>query len=356
MLTYKTAGHLVELSQIMLDGWCATGNPTEDPTSFLLAPEPAQPVCGTGPTGHAWPPITTFTYSNATPSPTYHAISTPFQSRPIPCSNGTLCQQRGASLLDVNADGLPDVVDSPTLAGSQTVYLNSAKADGSAVAAASFTPYPLLFPASATTLLDIVSSQMQPFSPNYTAGAFLNDARADALVFDPRWSFGSLSTASSVGAAMYTLRPTTSGGSPAYTWGLSSVVTSPSIMPYEIQNCAGLTLNLVASTLQDTTWYLTACGTPWMYLGTDSLYGTLDIDGDGLQDLLLSSEYGAGYAVPQQNQWNGVPTSTSLSDYYTFVTAKFTSRATNGIVAPFATPPPQKNPRPIRTLRRPSAR
>jgi hypothetical protein len=115
------------------------------------------------------------------------------------------------------------------------------------------------------------------------------------------------------------------------------------MLPAVLQNCASVDfLDRTLTSQWPSSYPVVQCNGPWMYLGADQPYGTLDIDGDGLQDLLLTSVYGAAYGQPD-GTWVGKPVTTGLSDYYTFLNAKFSTRSPNGVVAPFSTPLAQQD-------------
>ena len=343
VLGYTTVEHQTELTQVQLDGWCSANSPKENPSTGLLPPEGGLPVCGEGTAGNLWAPATSFTYSNATPAPAYHPLPQSFNARPNGCPSGTYCSLTPVSILDVNADGMPDVIDQSTPEArsltQQVVSLNSADLAGPDSTLNSWYNYTLsLNPSSPAN--DVTSTSMQAFASNYASGAFLNDGHADALVFDPNWVSGALSspTTSTVSSFLYTPQGSTAPA-PTFAWSPSTLGSIAAVLPATLQNCAPAMLQ--DSQQSGLTYPISTCNFPWEYLGSDEPFGSLDIDGDGLQDLLVTSIYGASYGVPGGTAF-GYAVNTGASDYYPFLNIKFSTRNSLGVVAPFSTPPPQE--------------
>ena len=175
VLSYTTVGMQIQLQQVQLDGWCAQGDPTEDPTTYLLPASTTTPACGTGPSNQAWLATTTFTYSSATNSPTFTKLPQVFNARP----------PTPPTILDVNADSLPDLLDGlPASQNSldQTVWLNSA------ASGASLNTWTSGSMTMNSPTLDAAAYAMDPFANNYASGAFPYDGHVNGLWFDANWT------------------------------------------------------------------------------------------------------------------------------------------------------------------------
>lgn len=315
VLSYGWDWNEYDLQQVQMDGWCSSGDPTEDPNTFLLPPESANPTCGAG-TGNTWPPATTFTYSALgavavpPPTPTFYKMPN-VDVGGVPAGVINL-----PTLVDLNADGMPDIIN-PASASSQEVELNSV---GSSLNTWNALPLSLLHP-----LLGVNPGNMGPWSPNYATGSFLNDSQVNTAWFDPAWfdwTTASKNTTAGVGYVTYAPFFTSST---ALDWGTPVQQTLPSVFPGALQNC------YAPPTTQPNFWW---CEEGTRYAGGDQKFANLDIDGDGFEDLLVSSTYGSGpvsYASATQTQ-----------NYFTALNVKFTQRAITGLVSPFAAPLPQQ--------------
>jgi RHS repeat-associated protein len=317
LLSYTPEGHQVELSQVKLDGWCSSGDPTENATTGLLPPEPASgsPACGAGPSANAWPPATTFTYSRASFAPTYTTLPTTFNARP----------PTPPAIFDLNSDGLPDLIDDGL--GTQIAYLNSAPP---ATALNTWTQYTLTLNHPGT--LGAVSVGMQPFIPNYASAAILNGAQVNGLWFESSWTkspYLSTSTTAGVYADVYSPQQTSAS---TYDWGVPTQYAITSVFPGCLQNC-GQYFDYYGDTSCTT---YDECLPGSMFLGCDQPFTTIDVNGDGLQDLLVTSVYGNATSA------DALGCTSSTSTYTPALNVKLTQRAPSGVVTPFAGPAPQE--------------
>ncbi len=332
LFSYKPAGPEFALWSVNVDGWCASGAPHEK--NEVLSPEVnGTPACGIGPTGSDWPPVTTFTYSNspaasASASPTYVKLLPLFTSRPFWSLDTTAIRRNAPSIMDVNSDGLPDLIDGPaSTGGTQTVWLNSLR------------DFKISnqWMASALTLnnpgpLNATASAMQAFNPGYTSAAVANDGAVNALLFNAQWASGALSKATTAGVMGSLYAPTQLTSS--IDWGVPTQYNIPSVYPGCINNCwpeAAGAHNPAG----------VACQQGTVYLGCDMPFANIDIDGDGLQDLIVSSEYGTCNS-PKDICEASQPGTYLTPHFSTGFNAKFTQRSQGGVVTPFAAPLPQE--------------
>jgi hypothetical protein len=323
VLSYIYDWNEYELHQVQLDGWCSSGDPVEDPTTSLLPPEPANPVCGVpGASGTTWPPPTTFSYYSgggatvpAPPFPTFYKMPN------VDVGGYAAGAVTLPTLLDLNADGMPDIVNPPAnSSGLQTVELNSVNTPLNSWTAL---PISLLHPT-----LGVTSNTISPWSSSYAGGAFLNDSHVNTTWFDPAWfASQTASKLTSPGVSYVTYSPVFSSPS-SMDWGAPVEQTLASVFPGCLQNC----VKEEGCASQDCG---TICAQGSRYAGCDQKLATLDVDGDGLQDLVVASAYGVG-ADPHH------VFDQSTESYSTSLNVKFTQRGINGTVAPFAAPGPQE--------------
>ena len=324
ILSYVPEGHDLAVSQVLVDGWCSSNSPKEG-AGYLLAPESASgpPACGVGPGGTSWPPATAFTYSNqayAGPkyTPTLASLAAPpFTARP----------PTPPAILDLNSDGMPDLVDQPpapptTTTQWQAAWLNSAPP------ATGLNTWTFAMLTLSSGPLNATAALMAPSNPGYASAAILNDSHVNAIFFDPNWNNNLLTApdTNSVGASVYSPRQMSPS---TYDWGAPAPYTLTSINPGVEQNC---------TVLPGPVWNPgpdPQCEPGSTYLGSDKPFVNIDVDGDGLQDLIVSSVYGSSslFATVEGTMWG------DQSSYSVGLNANFTQRDATGVVHPFAASP-----------------
>jgi len=326
VLSYAWNWDEFELHEVQVDGWCASGDPFEN-ASGLLPTESSTPVCGiAGASGQAWPPPTVFTYNAAggvaaasPPVPVFHTIpGSP--AGPPPAGANTL-----PTILDLNADGMPDIIFPASSTGWQVASLNSANG---VMDQWYSIPMSLLYPT-----LGVDPQTLGPWSRNYAGGAFQNNSQVSAGWFDSTWANTSVSQKWTVPGVTYVtysppIVPSYQTTPNSLDWGLPVQGTVPSVFPGLLQNCnpvsdgAGGTANL--------------CVVGPRFIGGDQAFAVLDVDGDGLQDLLVTDEYGVGTFA------YGAHDRADTSTFFAALNVKFSERSEVGAIYPFAAPLPQQ--------------
>ena len=321
VLSYAPNGHQVELAKVQLDGWCSTGEIRWRASGTALLPPGARvlasPACGAGPEPQRLAARDDVHVLACQPHPHLLRTLAPTFALRLPSPP--------PAIFDVNSDGMPDLID--LLGGhnmtTQQVWLNSVATVNT------FTPASITMKSPGMPNASLAS--MLPSSANlrFRRRVERRPRQWDVVRLEldqwPIWRPTPLRASPTL--TLLSPRPTSAS---SFDWvGVPVQGTVSSIFPGCLQNCQPYDIYNATT--------FSACTDGPMYIGCDQPMGTIDLDGDGLQDLLVSSIYGAGNTqTTLDDSFSG------SSTYSTEANVKFTTRATTGVVAPFAGPPPQE--------------
>jgi RHS repeat-associated protein len=285
-LVYQDYGWGWPVSSVTLEGNCTSGNNYESPTTQLL------PAPGAGASCPQRPP-TTFTYNLQTFSPSVYALPS------LP---------KLPTLVDVNNDGLPDLLSSVPNGATALIINNSTTTAKAFTAAVSSIP--------GTIGGQPIATLFGSGSAAYAAGSLQMDGRLDTMVtnvgavpnlittFPP--TPPSAPPANALAPITYTfMNPSQAGPGGAWTWATGATGTF----------------------LLDKVWpeFITV---DERFLGDEQPYATMDVDGDGIADLLTTVVW--GYS-------NDSTSSPNAADFlHRRLSVRFSQRSTNGTYSPFA--------------------